>query len=86
MSIHPCRNGQLNPLTPGLLARRAIVTKDIIHFFERLSGRLRYEEVHPEKRKQTEHGEENVCAEAGVFDQRWGDETNDEVEEPVAGG
>jgi hypothetical protein len=58
----------------------------LVHFFERFASRLRHEEVHPEKRKQAEHGEEDVCAEAGVFDQRWGDEADDEVEEPVTGG
>jgi len=86
MSIDPGSNGQLNPLAPGLLARRAVVAKDVIHLFERLASRLGHEKVHPEERKQAEYGEENVCAEAGVFDQRWGDEADNEVEEPVAGG
>ena len=80
MSIDPSRNGQLNPLAPGLLARRAIVAKDVIHLFERLASGLRHEEVHPEEREQAEYSEENVCTEAGVFDQRWGDEADDEVE------
>jgi hypothetical protein len=86
VTIHPSCNGQLNTLTPGFLARRAIVTKDLVHFFERLASRLGHEEVHPEERKQAEYSKENVCAEAGVFHQRWGDEADDEVEEPVAGG
>ena len=80
MSIDPSRNGQLNPLAPGLLARRAIVAKDVIHLFERLTSCLGHEEVHPEEREQAEYSEENVCTEAGVFDQRWGDEADDEVE------
>jgi hypothetical protein len=83
--IHPSRNGQLNPLTPGLLARRTIVTKDLVHFFKRLASCLRHEEVHPAKRKQAENSEEHVCAEAGIFDQRRGNEADDEVEEPIAG-
>lgn len=86
MPIHPGRNGHLDPFTPGLLARRAIVAKNVIHLFERLASCLRHEEVHPEKREQTEYSEENVCAEASVLNQRWGDEADDEVEEPVAGG
>ena len=86
MPIHPSRNGHLNPFPPGLLASRAIIAKDIIHLFERLTSRLRDEKVHPEERKQAEHGEENVRAEAGVFDQWWCDEADNEVEEPVAGG
>jgi hypothetical protein len=85
MPIHPSRNGQLNPLTPSLLTRRAIIAEDLVHLFERLSSRLRHEEVHPEERKQTEYSEEDVCAKAGVFDKRWSDEADDEVEEPVAG-
>jgi len=85
MSIHPSRNGHLNPLTPGLLARRAIVAEYLVHFFERLASCLGHKEVHPEKRKQTEHGKENVCAKAGVLNERRGNEADDEVEEPVAG-
>jgi hypothetical protein len=85
MPIDPSRNGQLNPLAPGLLACRAIVTKNVVHFFKSLAGRLGHEEVYPEERKQAEYSEENVCAEAGIFDQRWGDEADDEVEEPIAG-
>ena len=86
MSIDPSRNSQLDTLTPGLFTRRAIVTKDVIHLFERLTSCLRHKEVDPEEREQAEYSDEDVCAEAGVFDQRWGDEADDDVEEPIAGG
>ena len=86
MPIHPRRNRQFNPLPPRLLARRTVVTEDMVHLLERLSGSLRHEEVNPEERKQAEYSKEDVCAEAGVFDKRRSDKANDKVEEPVAGG
>lgn len=85
MSHHPSRNGHLDTLTPGLLSRGAIIIEDAVHLFERLASRLRHKEVHPDKRKQTEHSEENVSAKTGVLNQRWCDEADDEVEQPVTG-
>lgn len=68
MPSHPRRNRQFNPLTPRLLARRTVVTEDMVHLLERLAGRLRHKEVHPEEGKKAEHREENVSAKAGVLD------------------
>lgn len=52
----------------------------MVHLFKCLAGRLGHEEVHPEQRQQAEDGEEDVSAEAGVFDQWRSNEANDEVE------
>jgi hypothetical protein len=86
MPTHPGRNRHLNALPPRLLARRAIVAKHVVHLFKSLASRLGHEEVHPEQREQAEHGEEDVSAKAGALNQGRGDEADDEVEEPVAGG
>jgi hypothetical protein len=84
MPTHPGRNRHLNALPPRLFARRAIITKDVVHLFERLASRFGHEEVHPKQRQKAEHGEEDVSAEAGALNQGRGDEADDEVEEPVA--
>jgi hypothetical protein len=67
MPTHPGRNRHLNALSPRLFACRAVVAKDVVHFFKRLAGRLGHEKVHPEQREQAEHGEEDVSAEAGAL-------------------
>jgi hypothetical protein len=67
MPTHPGRNRHLNALPPRLLTRRAIVAKDVVHLFKGLAGCLGHEEIHPEQRQQTEHGEEDICAESSAL-------------------
>lgn len=55
----------------------------MIHLLERTAFSLRNEEVSPDASENTEDGEEYVGTVAGVSDQGWSDEADDEVVEPV---
>jgi len=58
----------------------------MVHLFKSLASRLRDKPVDPQQRQQAKDGEEDVRAVAGGFNQRWGDEADDEIEEPVRAG
>lgn len=51
-----------------------IILEDVVHLLERAALGLGDEEECPDECKETEDGEEDVGAVAGVFDQRRGDE------------
>lgn len=59
------------------------VTKHLVHLFKSLSVRLRNTEPYPNEGQEAESGEEDVCAKTGALNQRRGDETDDEVVDPV---
>lgn len=52
-----------------------MILEDMIHLLKGSALRFRNEEVRPHPGENTENGKEDVCAVAGVFDQRWGDQT-----------
>lgn len=72
------------PTRPLTLIR--VILEDMIHLLERTAFSLRNEEVSPDASENTENGEEYVGTVAGVFDQGWSDEADDEVVEPVRAG
>jgi hypothetical protein len=66
---------------PLMLAR--VILENMIHLLECATHSLRHEEEGPNAREHTEYSKEHVGTVARVLNQRWGDETNNKVVEPV---
>ena len=56
-----------------------VILEDMVHLLECATHSLRHKEEGPNTREHTEYSEEYVGTVARVFNQRRGDETDDEV-------
>jgi hypothetical protein len=65
---------RLDSVSARFLRFTGIVLEDVVHLLEGAALGLGDEEEGPDEREETEDGEEDVGAVAGVFDQRRGDE------------
>lgn len=64
-----------DPLLSRLLFGAVDILEDLVHFLQRLAGRLRDKEERENEGEQTEDGEEGVGTIASVLDERWCDES-----------
>lgn len=67
----------------GNIMRTATVLEDLIHLFESLTLGLGNTEPDPDEGKYTEDGKEDVCTESSFLNEGRGNETDDEVVDPV---
>lgn len=68
------------------VGRASAVIKHFVHLLECLPVRLGDAEPSPDTAEQTEDSEEHIRAKSRSLDERWRDEADDEVPEPVVAG
>lgn len=79
----PSINFRFDSLSALFFTFTRVVLENVIHLLQRPTLSFWNEEECPDTRQKTEDCEEDVCAFASVFDERRGDQADDEIVQPV---